>query len=48
MTRVWERLYIGGLADAEELAARQKKLEAALAKVDALFARWSELHETRA
>jgi len=32
-------------ADAEELAARQKKLEAALAKVETLFARWSDLHE---
>ena len=31
--------------DSGELAARQQKLEAALAKVDELFARWSELHE---
>ena len=31
--------------DAAELAARQKKLDAALAKVEALFARWSEIHE---
>jgi hypothetical protein len=27
-----------------ELAARQKKLEEALARVDSLFTRWSELH----
>ena len=32
-------------ADAEELAARQKKLNAALEKVESLFARWSELHK---
>ncbi|HAT72259.1 MAG TPA: ABC transporter ATP-binding protein [Elusimicrobia bacterium] len=31
--------------DAEELAARQKKLDAALARVDELFNRWSGLHE---
>ena len=31
--------------DSGELAARHKKLDAALAKVDALFARWSEFHE---
>jgi ATP-binding cassette subfamily F protein uup len=31
--------------DSGELAARQKKLEAALARVDELFARWSEHHE---
>ncbi len=30
--------------DSAELAARQLKLEAALAKVDQLFSRWSELH----
>ncbi|MEW5907216.1 MAG: ABC-F family ATP-binding cassette domain-containing protein [Elusimicrobiota bacterium] len=30
--------------DAAELAARQKKLDEALAKVDALFDRWSSLH----
>jgi ATP-binding cassette subfamily F protein uup len=30
--------------DAAELAARQKKLDEALAKVDALFERWSSLH----
>jgi len=31
--------------DSGELAARQKKLGAALEKVEILFARWSELHE---
>ncbi|MCM2267215.1 MAG: ABC-F family ATP-binding cassette domain-containing protein [Elusimicrobiales bacterium] len=31
--------------DSLELAARQKKLEEAQAKVDVLFTRWSELHE---
>ena len=31
--------------DSGELAARQKKLDAALAKVDELFTRWSGLHE---
>ena len=31
--------------DAGELAERQKKLDAALARIDGLFARWSELHE---
>jgi ATP-binding cassette subfamily F protein uup len=30
--------------DSMELAARQKKLEEALARVDSLFTRWSELH----
>ncbi len=30
--------------NSEELAARHKKLDAALAKVEALFLRWSELH----
>ena len=33
--------------DSGELAARQEKLEAALAKVDELFERWSELHENQ-
>ncbi|OGR81619.1 MAG: hypothetical protein A2X32_03615 [Elusimicrobia bacterium GWC2_64_44] len=32
-------------ADAGELAERQKKLEACLARVEELFARWSALHE---
>ena len=32
-------------ADAQELAARQKKLDAALATVDILFVRWVELHK---
>ena len=31
--------------DSMELAARHRKLEEAQAKVDALFTRWSELHE---
>ncbi len=31
--------------DSGELAGRQKKLDAALARVEDLFARWSELHE---
>ncbi len=30
--------------DAQELAARQKKLDEALARADSLFIRWSELH----
>ena len=33
-------------ADAGELAARQKKLDEASARIEALFARWSGLHET--
>ena len=32
--------------DSGELAERQKKLDAALAKVETLFLRWSEFHET--
>jgi len=32
--------------DAQELAGRQKKLDAALARVETLFARWSALHDT--
>ena len=31
--------------DAEELAARQKRLDTSLAKVEALFERWSAIHE---
>jgi len=31
--------------DSQELAGRQKKLDAALARVETLFTRWSELHE---
>ncbi|MDO8804196.1 MAG: ABC-F family ATP-binding cassette domain-containing protein [Elusimicrobiota bacterium] len=34
-------------ADAEELAARQKKLDEALARTETLFARWSAIHDDK-